>query len=75
MKICNKCNKNLEDSEFYVSGKYKNKISRLNTCKKCTNQKRKEYTKAYRIKILKGEKEKEIIQKIVIYESKSPKLL
>ena len=31
--------------------------------------------KAYRIKILKGEKEKEIIQKIVIYESKSPKLL
>jgi hypothetical protein len=50
MKICNKCNKNLEDSEFYVSGKYKNKISRLNTCKKCTNQKRKEYTKAYRIK-------------------------
>jgi hypothetical protein len=31
--------------------------------------------KAYRIKILKGEKEKDIIQKIVIFESKNPKLL
>lgn len=48
MKVCNCCNQELEEDDFYVSGKYKDSISRLNTCKKCTNQNRKEYNRQYR---------------------------
>jgi hypothetical protein len=48
MKICNYCKIELEETEFYISGNYKEKISRLNTCKKCTNQKRKKYNQIYR---------------------------
>jgi hypothetical protein len=48
IKICKNCNRSLNESEFYISGNYKNKISRLNTCKKCTNQLRKNYNKNYR---------------------------
>lgn len=50
MKICKNCNKNLNEVEFYVSGKYKEKVSRLNTCKKCVNQLRKTYLNEYRNK-------------------------
>ncbi len=47
-KVCKTCQKIKKLDEFYKSGTYKGKENRLNTCIKCTNQKRKEYNNTYR---------------------------
>lgn len=43
MKICKKCNLELEDSQFYRNGAYL-----LSSCRKCLNKSRLEYQNSYR---------------------------
>jgi len=65
---CIECNKELDETCFYICGNHKGKKYRRNKCKKCSNKDRLEYQRKYRkeYKNIVNERRKEYYHKIMI---------